>query len=178
MDAQEDGWDIPWHGQQERLQILMRADHLSRDTTGDMIYHFVVMHKLNDMFSFSFNWTYGSGAYTTLPVGRYVYQNESGTAARSVVPIYEGRNNYRLQPVHRLDINFVTTLRSKKSSSRILHSAYIMFYSRRNPFYMQFKEVTDKEGYITSFLPKVVSLFPVLPALLIILNSDHESSVV
>ncbi len=124
----------------------------------------VVMHKLNDIFSFSANWTYGSGAYTTLPVGRYVFQNESGTAARSVVPIYESRNNYQLQAVHRLDINFVATLKSKKGHQDIAFSLYNV-YSRRNPFYMQFREVTDKEGYITSFLPKVVSLFPVLPGI-------------
>lgn len=124
----------------------------------------VVMHKLNNVFSFSFNWTYGSGAYTTLPVGRYVFQNESGTSARSVVPIYESRNNYQLQAVHRLDISFVAILKSKKNYQDITFSLYNV-YSRRNPFYMQFKEVTDKEGYITSFLPKVVSLFPVLPGI-------------
>lgn len=123
---------------------------------------FVVMHKINNVFSISLNWIYGSGAYTTLPVGRYVMQNDAGTISRSVVPVFEGRNNYQLQPVHRLDLNLVTALKSKRGKQDITFSLYNA-YSRRNPFYMQFKEITDKEGYIISFLPKVVSLFPVLP---------------
>lgn len=125
---------------------------------------FVLMHRINDIFSVSFNWIYGSGAYTTLPVGRYVQQNDAGIVSRSVVPIFVNRNNYQLQPVHRLDVNLVTSLRSKRGKQDITFSLYNA-YSRRNPFYMQFKEITDKEGYITSFLPKVVSLFPILPGI-------------
>ncbi len=124
----------------------------------------VVMHKINNVFSLSFNWIYGSGSYTTLPVGRYVFQNEVGISPRSVVPVYDGRNNYQLQAVHRLDFSLVTSIKSKRGQQDITFSLYNA-YSRRNPFYIKFSEVTDKEGYITSFLPKVVSLFPILPGI-------------
>lgn len=124
----------------------------------------VLMHRINGTFSVSLNWIFGSGAYTTLPVGRYVMQNEAGAVSRSVIPIFTNRNNYQLQPVHRLDLNLVTSLKSKKGKQDITFSLYNA-YSRRNPFYMQFKEITDKEGYVVSFLPKVVSLFPILPGI-------------
>jgi hypothetical protein len=123
----------------------------------------VVMHRINNTFSLSFNWIYGSGAYTTLPVGRYVFQNESGVVPRSIIPVFKGRNNYQLQPVHRLDINLVTRLKSKKGQQDITFSLYNA-YSRRNPFYVEYEE-TGHEGYVTSILPKVVSLFPVLPGI-------------
>jgi outer membrane cobalamin receptor len=125
---------------------------------------FVMMHKISRTFAVSLNWIYGSGAYTTLPVGRYVMQNDAGVVSRSVVPIFESRNNYQLKPVHRLDLNLVTSIRSKRGKQDITFSLYNA-YSRRNPFYVQFKEITDKEGYVISFYPKVVSLFPILPGI-------------
>ncbi len=124
----------------------------------------VVTHKINNVYSLSFNWIFGSGAYTTLPVGRYVFQNEVGLAPRSVIPVYDGRNNYQLQSVHRMDINLVAALKSKKGQQDITFSLYNV-YSRRNPFYVKFSEVRNKEGYITSFLPSMVSLFPILPGI-------------
>lgn len=124
----------------------------------------VVMHRINTKLSLSFNWIYGSGAYTTLPVGRYMFQNDAGVVPRSVVPVFANRNNYQLQAVHRLDINLVRSLRSKHGKQDITFSLYNA-YSRRNPFYVEYEEVGDKAGYITSILPKVVSLFPVLPGI-------------
>jgi len=124
----------------------------------------VVIHRINDALSLSFNWIYGSGAYATLPVGRYMFQNDAGVVPRSVVPVFANRNNYQLQAVHRLDINLVWTLRSKWGKQDITFSLYNA-YSRRNPFYVEYEEVGDKAGYITSIRPKVVSLFPVLPGI-------------
>ena len=126
---------------------------------------FVVMHKLSDKLSLSFNWIYGSGAYTTLPVGRYLFQNESGVVPRSIVPVFTNRNNYQLPSVHRLDIGLVIALRSRHGRQQDITCSLYNAYSRRNPFYVNYEETSEKAGYITSVLPKIVSLFPVLPGI-------------
>ncbi|MEP7258235.1 MAG: TonB-dependent receptor plug domain-containing protein [Flavitalea sp.] len=122
----------------------------------------VFMHKLNKKLSVSGNWIYGSGAYITIPVGRYVFQNQAGRQVRSITPVYAERNNFQLPAVHRLDLSMVIALKSKKGSSDITISLYNA-YSRRNPFYIQFDERNNKDGYITSIQPTLVSLFPLLP---------------
>ncbi len=125
---------------------------------------FVCMHKINNRFSLSGNWIYGSGAYTTVPVGRYVFQDQTGIQTHRIIPVYAGRNNYQLAPVHRLDINLIISLKAKRGKPDVTLSLYNA-YSRRNPFYIQFREVDDKEGYITAIQPTVVSLFPLLPGI-------------
>ncbi len=125
----------------------------------------VVTHKINNTFTLSFSWVYGTGAYTTLPVGRYVFQNESGVTPRSIVPVYKDRNNYQLPPVHRLDLGLVANLKSKKGRQQDITFSLYNVYNRRNPFYIEYEERGEKPGYVTSILPKIVSLFPVLPGI-------------
>lgn len=122
----------------------------------------VISYKLNNTFKISGNWVYGSGAYTTLPVGRFVFQNQVGRQPRSIIPVYQKRSNYQFPPMHRLDLGLVANLRSKAGTQEIMLSLYNV-YSRRNPFFIQFKELSDKDGYVTAIQPKLVSLFPVLP---------------
>lgn len=124
----------------------------------------VVSHKISRKFSTSANWVYGSGAYTTLPVGRFMFQDQIGRGLRSIIPVYEQRGNYRLPPMHRLDLNLTMQLRSKKGAQELVLNLYNA-YSRRNPFYIQFKEVSNKEGYVTAIEPTLISLFPLLPGL-------------
>lgn len=122
----------------------------------------VFMHRINDKFSVSGNWIYGSGAYTTVPVGRFVFQDHAGNRIRSIIPVYTERSNYQLAPVHRLDLSLTMSLKSKTGEKQIIFSLYNA-YSRRNPFYIQFKEIDRRKGYVTSIQPTVVSLFPILP---------------
>ncbi|HRE50447.1 MAG TPA: TonB-dependent receptor plug domain-containing protein [Flavitalea sp.] len=124
----------------------------------------VCMHKINKKLTLSGSWIYGSGAYITIPVGRFVFQDQAGRLTRSITPVYDQRGNYQLAPVHRLDLSLVIALKSRRGSEDITISLYNA-YSRRNPYYISFEETNNKEGYVTSIEPTVVSLFPVLPGI-------------
>jgi hypothetical protein len=122
----------------------------------------VFIHKLNHKLTLSGNWIFGSGAYITVPVGRYIYQDQIGDRVYTITPIYNKRSNYQLPPVHRLDISLVIALKSKRGSQDLTVSLYNA-YSRRNPFYIQFRERDNIQGFVTAIEPTLVSLFPVLP---------------
>lgn len=124
----------------------------------------VFIHKFSKKFSLSGNWIFGSGAYITVPVGRYVFQDQAGRQPRTITPVYSERGNYQLAPVHRLDLSLVMALKSKKGSQDLSFTIYNV-YSRRNPFYIQFKEANNKAGYVTAIEPTLVSLFPILPGI-------------
>jgi hypothetical protein len=124
----------------------------------------VFMHKINKKFSVSGNWIFGSGAYITVPVGRFVFQDQIGDRSTTIIPVYSKRSNYQLGAVHRLDLNLIMTLKSKRGNQDLTFSLYNA-YSRRNPFYIQFKEVDNADGFISAIEPTLVSLFPVLPGI-------------
>ncbi len=127
-------------------------------------FSFVFIHKLNNKFTLSGNWIFGTGTYITVPVGRYIFQDEIGERARTITPVYNKRSNYQLAPVHRLDLSLVMALRSRRGTQDISFSLYNA-YSRRNPFYIQFKEVDNADGQVSVIEPTLVSLFPVLPGI-------------
>jgi hypothetical protein len=81
------------------------------------------------------------------------------------VPIYTERNAYRLAPYHRLDLGLVFQFRPKHGERDLTLSIYNA-YNRRNPYFVYFEELEDKENKVTiGFQGKQVSLFPIIPAL-------------
>jgi len=127
-------------------------------------FSFVFIHKFNKKFSLSGNWIFGSGAWITVPLGRYVFQDQVGNRFERITPVYTKRSNYQLAPVHRLDLSLVMALKSKRGASDITFSLYNA-YSRRNPFYIRLHQVNNEKGLAAAIEPRVVSLFPVLPGI-------------
>lgn len=125
-------------------------------------FSFVFIHKINKKFSVSGNWIYGSGVWTTIPLGRYVFQDQVGNRFERITPVYTKRSNYQMDPVHRLDLSLVMALKSKLGTADITFSLYNA-YSRRNPFYIRFSQVNNELGFAAAIEPKLVSLFPILP---------------
>ena len=87
-----------------------------------------------------------------------------GNRFERITPVYTKRSNYQLDPVHRLDLSLVMALKTKKGAADLTFSLYNA-YSRRNPFYIRFKQVNDDKGLAAAIEPRVVSLFPVLPGI-------------
>jgi hypothetical protein len=127
-------------------------------------FSFVFIHKLNKKFSLSGNWIYGSGAWTTIPVGRYIFQDQVGSRFERITPVYTKRSNYQLDPVHRLDLSLVMALKTRRGAADLTFSLYNA-YSRRNPFYIRFKQLNNESGQAASIEPRLISLFPVLPGI-------------
>jgi hypothetical protein len=106
-------------------------------------------------------WVYQTGSAVTFPVGKMQVGNKT-------VPIFSGRNEYRMPDYHRLDLSF--TFRSKDKPGRnwshdwnfSLYNAY----GRKNPWVINFKEEPENPNetyaemtYLFSFVPSITFNF-------------------
>ena len=138
----------------------------------------VVMHQLNTRVSLTASFIYTSGNLTTLPLGRFGFQDITGSNVNSnagnttgatdprPIPIYPDRNSYRLIPYHRLDLGLVYKLRpTRNGGDQDLTFSVYNAYNRRNAYFDYFETVRDKAtDRITGFRAQQVSLFPVIPS--------------
>ncbi|WP_310397895.1 TonB-dependent receptor [Hymenobacter sp.] len=124
----------------------------------------VLIHNLTERVSLTASFVYASGAPTTLPLGRFAYQDVGGTEPQAV-PVYPDRNTYRLIPYHRLDLGLVWKLKPTRlfSESDLTFSVYNA-YNRRNAYFIFFDTVRDANEQIVDFKAQQVSLFPVIPS--------------
>lgn len=114
--------------------------------------------SINDKFSLSANWAFATGAPITVPSGM-IYTTEN-----KYEYIYDGVNNYRMRPYHRLDIglNFVKSLRW---GERTLTLSIINVYNRRNPYLY----------FISNTQMCQLSIIPFMPALSYSVNFNKIS---
>jgi len=127
----------------------------------------VVLHQLNARINLTASFIYTSGNLTTLPLGRFGYQDIPGSSTGidpRPVPVYPDRNSYQLIPYHRLDLGVVYKIGARRDQDLTL-SIYNA-YNRRNAYFVFFDTVRDKAtDRITGFRAQQVSLFPVIPSL-------------
>ena len=119
-------------------------------------------YDLSPRWQLSAVFVYTSGAVLTLPTGR-VSASNAGTIFEGNYFIFESKNNYRMNPYHRLDIAATYkknwTLFKKKGEIEWIFSIYNT-YSRQNPYFVYFliDPLTDKPQ------AKQVSLLPIVPS--------------
>jgi hypothetical protein len=124
----------------------------------------VLLHKLWPRLHATATWVYGTGNAFSVPVGRIFLQGQPG-ARESYVPVYTERNAFRLAAYHRLDLGLVFKFRPKHGERDLTLSIYNA-YNRRNPYFIYFEQMEDKETDVTiGFQGKQVSLFPFIPAI-------------
>jgi hypothetical protein len=107
------------------------------------------------------NWIYSTGIPFTLPAGRY-------EVAGSILPLYTGRNEYRLPDYHRLDLS--VTIKGKKKTGKRWQgewniSAYNA-YARKNVWTLNFiqddvnpDQTYAEMTYLFSFIPAITYNF-------------------
>jgi hypothetical protein len=125
----------------------------------------VVLHQLTERLNLTGSFVYSSGAPTTLPQGRFVFQEIYGAEA-AAVPIYPDRNSYRLAPYHRFDLGLVWRMKPNRwfDESDVTFSVYNA-YNRRNPYFVYFDQVKDPDtDMVSGYRARQVSLFPVIPS--------------
>lgn len=118
----------------------------------------VSSYELNDKWTFSGVFVFGSGNAITLPTNYYFID-------QAIVPQYSELNAYRLFPYHRLDLSAVLTPRQKKPRKWQGSWAFSIYniYSRQNPYFLY----VDTEGDLSTGVKasvKQVSIFPILPS--------------
>jgi len=140
----------------------------------------VLIYQLNKNISVSANWVFSSGYYLTLAEGKYnqIQEGHLGTLQipeNTVIPktylynigywseykpayIYNGKNNYRTNNYHRLDLS-VTFKKEKRKGVRVLAISIYNVYNHLNPYYVYYK-YKDKQLKLFQY-----SMFPVLPSI-------------
>ena len=117
----------------------------------------VFSYVVSERISVAANWIYSTGIPFTLPAGRY-------EVAGNILPLYTGRNEYRLPDYHRLDVS--VTIRGKKKPGKRWQgewnfSAYNA-YARKNAWTLNF--IQDNTNPDLTYA-EMTYLFSVIPAI-------------
>ena len=114
-------------------------------------------YDLTKRISASATWIYSTGLPFTLPTGRYKIQG-------NIIPLYTGRNQYRLDDYHRLDlaITIKEKERAKKPWSGEWNFSVYNAYARKNPWTLNF--VQDSEDPNRTYA-EMTYLFSIIPAI-------------
>ncbi len=116
----------------------------------------VAIYNLNDRWSFSGTFVYGTGNAFTMPQSWYFVEG-------ALVADYGQRNGFRLPAYHRMDLS--ATLKGRETSkfgSDWVFSIYNA-YSRLNPFFIFFETEGAAATNDLSLVAKQVSIFPIIP---------------
>ncbi|MBP7821399.1 MAG: TonB-dependent receptor [Saprospiraceae bacterium] len=121
---------------------------------------------------FSASWVYGTGNAITLPISSYTIPTsipDNSIDGIQYANFFEvnsvgNKNDFRMAPYHRLDINFDFIKKKKRIERRWSIGAYNT-YSRRNPYFLY--STTDYDAATRTYKKvfKQVSLFPIIPSI-------------
>ena len=122
-----------------------------------------VAYDASAKWTFGATFTYSTGRPTTLPTGKFEYQNYNPD-------VITERNGYRLPAFHRLDLS--ATLTPRKNANRKWHSQWVFSvynaYNRKNPFTIYTRTTKNDDGDVVgdgrTKEARMVYLFPILPS--------------
>ncbi len=128
----------------------------------------VLSHKFNDRFDISGTWVFGTGNVVTLATHKIETQIPNNNITTwgnfSSIDYFDGRNNYRMPPFHRLDLGF-NFHKQKKNGIRTWNIGIFNAYNRKNPFYLHLSKTYNYEEKKSEPKLKQVSLFPIMPSI-------------
>ena len=115
----------------------------------------VANHRLNEKFTASIAWTYGSGYPVTLAFERYNINGDE-------ILIYGDKNSFRMNDFHRLDIAF-NFFKKTTWGERTWSVSVFNLYNRQNPYYYYYDRKLlgskiDMSGGGYSFIPEYDTL--------------------
>jgi hypothetical protein len=117
----------------------------------------VFSYDITPRISVGANWIYSTGIPFTLPSGRY-------EVLGSVLPLYTGRNEYRLPDYHRLDLS--VTIRGKRKPERRWQGEWNFSvynaYARKNVWTLNFVQDTENPDLTYA---EMTYLFSIIPAI-------------
>lgn len=117
----------------------------------------VLNYDLSRRVAISANWVYSTGAPITLPVGKASYGN-------LFIPVYSGRNAYRVPDYHRLDLSVLLGSRVKPNRKWQGEWSFSVYnaYGRKNVWAINFLKDDDNPGELKA---NKTYLFSVVPAI-------------
>lgn len=146
------GYTLSWSNRQFPTINLGNKFPYKYDRRHDL--EVAAIYHLNDHIEFSADWVFSSGQPISLPIAKY-----EGAFGQEIYA-YEGRNGYRMNPYHRLDLN-ISLHKQKKLFEQTWNFGTYNTYNHQNPFfiYEYYDYMTNKNYY------KQVSLFPIIPGI-------------
>lgn len=99
-------------------------------------------------------WIYTTGLPVTLPAGKYRIGDQ-------VIDYYDGRNSYRLDDHHRLDLSLTLFRGGKRDRQASWNFAVYNFFGRRNPTFVYINNLDDE----TKSEVSQVSFFTFVPSI-------------
>lgn len=114
--------------------------------------------KLNTRWTLNSSWIYATGNNMTLPSGR-MWMMEG------IMNDYDGYNNFRLPPYHRLDVSASLRLSSELFQESVVDFSITNVYNRANPYFVFFRVFQGESNYDITINAAQVSLFPVMPSI-------------
>jgi hypothetical protein len=118
-------------------------------------------YQLKPHIQLSGNWVYGTGNAISLPLQRYTSVYSAGNRFSRDVYQYEGRNNFRMKPFHRMDVSLSFSKKNKWGERQWVFSLYNV-YSRMNPLY--YAVTIDYFGATPRKKIIQYSVFPIIPS--------------
>ncbi len=117
----------------------------------------VLTYEVSKRVTLGATWVYATGNLNTFPERMFFMSNGD------IVEDYGGqRNNYRMDPYHRLDVSVNVKGKEHKNFQGSWNFSVFNLYNRYNPYIIYFDK-TYSENTIT-ISAKQISLFPILPS--------------
>ena len=124
-------------------------------------------YKINDRVRFSATWVYGTGNAVTLANSSFytLTNGYSNPYDYQQVSFFKERNNFRMNPYHRLDVGFEFTKQKRRHERTWSFGAYNA-YSHNNPFFIYLSDDYERQpdgSYAAKPTLRQTSLFPIIP---------------
>ena len=123
-------------------------------------------YKFNDRIDLSATWVYATGNCGTLYTHYYEEQPHEPDGYAGQLGYFEGRNNYRLEPYHRLDlsVNFHKRFKRNPRVMRTFNISLYNAYCNMNPFMVYLYEGYDYDAKQYYKTLRKVTIFPIIPS--------------
>ena len=124
-------------------------------------------YKFSDRFDLSATWVYATGNCGTLITHHYEEQPQDPDDYVGQLGYYEGRNNFRLEPYHRLDLsaNFNKPFKRNPRIVRTFNISLYNAYNNMNPFMVYLYEGYNWETDQYYKKLRKVTIFPIIPSI-------------
>ena len=118
----------------------------------------VANYNITNRFTFSTVWEYLSGARFTPFTAQYIFPNSTLTDVE-FIPVYTERNQVRMSPSHRLDVNFVFKNKRKRWLKSEFHLGAYNFYNRATPYRVNVR-LNEETGALEYRQPGLFGFIP------------------
>lgn len=143
----------------QTIEGINDGNEYSASTDRPHSVNLVLNYKINKWIDVGANWVYATGQPMTAPESKLDFDDFGES---EIIPLYSGRNKYRMPDYHRLDLSITFDLNKgvKKRFNHNLNISVYNVYCRHNAWMIQFE--TDPE--LGAQVANMTYLFSIVPS--------------